>query len=160
MHRYDHRTPHTSLPLDLGLEASTRRMLLENRREARFVFEKLDNWMRVLSYSRPDLFAVRVIVHEALSNAFRHGHGGDPTKFVHVRYLVTPEEVLVEVRDEGPGFDPDAVPSPLGEDHLSRQYGRGLLLMRAYASWVSYNRAGNQVTLCRRRSDEACGEVT
>jgi signal transduction histidine kinase len=40
------------------------------------------------------------IVQESLANAFKHGGGKDQT----VRLLATPEEVLLEINDHGPGF--------------------------------------------------------
>lgn len=152
MHRYDHRKPRPHEDVDLGLDASTRRVHLQRRCESPALFEKIEDWMRVLGYPHRDLFAVQLALHEALSNAFRHGNANDPSKSVRVRYLVTAWEVLVEVADQGPGFDPASVPSPLADD-LSRLHGRGLFLMRVYSSWVSFNREGNRVTLCRLRSE-------
>ena len=86
------------------------------------------------------------------TNAFRHGNKGDSSKQVQVRYLVTTAEVLLEVDDEGGGFDPSQVPHPLVEGSVSRCPMRGLFMARAYASWMSFNPSGNRVTVCRRRS--------
>jgi serine/threonine-protein kinase RsbW len=108
--------------------------------------------MSALDYADRDIFGVRLALEEALVNALKHGHRCDPSKVARVRYQVTDERVLLEVEDEGPGFDPAAVPDPLTADGLGRPSGRGLLLMRHYLSWVRYNRRGNRVTLCRRRS--------
>ena len=50
------------------------------------------------------------IVQEALGNAVRHGAGE-----IRLRMASEPAGLLVEVRDEGPGFDPDLVdPHALG----------------------------------------------
>src|SRR5262249_42879479 len=89
---------------------------------------------------------------EVATNALRHGNKGDAGKQVRVRYLVTPAEVLLEIEDEGLGFDPSQVPHPLVEGSDSRCPMRGLFLARAYASWMSFNPSGNRVTLCRHRS--------
>jgi anti-sigma regulatory factor (Ser/Thr protein kinase) len=152
MHRYDHRNTHQRLTVDLGLETSARRLTLQHSSELWELIEKLEDWMRVLSYERDDLFAVRVILFEAVNNALRHGNGNEPGKLVHVRYLVTPTEVLVEVRDQGKGFDPSALPDPRKDENVRRLHGRGVLLMRSFATWLSFNREGNQVTLCRQRT--------
>ena len=66
--------------------------------------------------------------------------------------LAIAQEMLAEVRDQGPGFDPSRVPDPLAVENLEREGGRGLHLMRAYMSWVRYNDTGNCVTLCKRRA--------
>jgi serine/threonine-protein kinase RsbW len=72
---------------------------------------------------------------------------------VQVRCHLTPESVLVEVEDEGDGFNPESVPDPRDPENLERPSGRGLLLMRHYLTEVRYHGRGNRVTLCKRRSD-------
>jgi len=138
--------------IDLGGNPWVRRVTLGHPAELRPLSEKVDSWMRVLGYPGKDIFAVRLALGEAAINGFRHGNQGDPTKVVRVSYLVAPDEVVVEVEDEGPGFDPGLVPDPLLPENCERTSGRGLFLMRVYMSGVAFNRQGNRVTLCRRRS--------
>jgi serine/threonine-protein kinase RsbW len=71
---------------------------------------------------------------------------------VRVRYQVNAEQFLVEIEDEGPGFDPEGVADPLAPENLERPGGRGVFLMRHYMTWVSFNERGNCVTMCRRRT--------
>ena len=108
--------------------------------------------MPACGYAERDVFAVRLALGEAVVNALKHGNAGDPTKEVRVRWRVTAAEVLAEVADEGPGFDPGRVPDPTAPENLERPGGRGLLLMRHYVTHVRYNDRGNAVTLCHRRS--------
>jgi serine/threonine-protein kinase RsbW len=117
------------------------------------VFEHLEDWMRLLGYPRKDIFSVRLVLKEAVANALRHGNGNDSAKHVDVRYVVSPAEVLAEVQDQGMGFNPDDLPNPLTEENRERPCGRGVFLMRIYSTWVSFNRPGNRVTLCRRRTE-------
>jgi serine/threonine-protein kinase RsbW len=138
--------------IDLGGNPAVRRVSLGRLAEVRPLCEKLENWMRVLGYTGKDIFAVRLAFGEAVLNAFRHGNQGDPGKVVRINYLVTPSEAVVEVEDEGAGFDPSQVPDPLSGEGSSRVSGRGLFLMRVYMSGVVFNRQGNRVTLYRRRS--------
>jgi len=104
-------------------------------------------------YPEKDVFAVRLALEEALVNAIKHGNGYDPSKVVRVRFQVLTDEVLAEVEDEGPGFDPADVADPCEPENLERSCGRGLLLMRHYLTWVRYDGRGNRVTLCKLRSD-------
>jgi CheY-like chemotaxis protein/anti-sigma regulatory factor (Ser/Thr protein kinase) len=63
-------------------------------------------------------------------------------------------KVSIIVRDEGPGFDLKTLPD---EDDLSPfqdGVGRGLKLMRSFMDEVSYNAAGNEVTLVRHFAHE------
>jgi serine/threonine-protein kinase RsbW len=99
-----------------------------------------------------DLFAVKLALEEALVNAIKHGHNYDESKTACFRYEVMNDRVVMEVEDEGPGFNPDGVPDPLAEENWERSSGRGLFLMRTYLTSVDYNERGNQVTLCKHRS--------
>jgi serine/threonine-protein kinase RsbW len=152
MHQYSKDNRDLAAMADLGTNPSARREALMTLADLRPLSEKVEIWMRVLGYPGKDLFAVRLALEEAIVNAFRHGTRGAPDKAVRVRYLVTQSEVVIEVEDDGPGFDPQLVPDPLMGELSSRMSGRGLFLMRVYMSAINYNREGNRVTLCRFRS--------
>jgi serine/threonine-protein kinase RsbW len=153
MYLYGKRHHFCKRTADLALVVEAERVQVNTPAELRPLFDRLEDRMRVLGYPCKDLFAVLLAVQEATDNAFRHGNRSDPTKSFYVLFLVTAVEVLVEVQDEGRGFDPEQVPDPLAEENLDRPHGRGLFLMRAYMTWVSFNRQGNRVTLARQRSD-------
>jgi serine/threonine-protein kinase RsbW len=104
--------------------------------------------MTNLGYPPKDIFGARLALEEAICNAIKHGHQHDPTKVVEVRYCIRADHFLLEVEDQGPGFDPALVPDATVPENLERPCGRGLLLMRHYATWVRHNREGNCVTLC------------
>lgn len=149
-----HRSRHCrGNAIDLGLEEHVQEIDLHSTADLYPVLERIDDWMRVLGYPHRDIFAVTLALHEATANAFRHGNQGDPTKSVRLRYVVSDAEVVMEVEDQGRGFDPGQVPDPLAEQRVDRPGGRGLFLMRSYMTWVSFNREGNRVTLTRQRSN-------
>lgn len=104
-----------------------------------------------LGYSEEDIFALRLSLEEALTNAIRHGNGQDPQKKVKIRYRAQPEEVEIYIADEGKGFDPSLVPDPTREDKLECPSGRGIMLMRAYMDLLEYNARGNEVHLVKQR---------
>ena len=70
--------------------------------------------------------------------------------FVDVR--LSGDEVRFVIRDEGPGFDVTAIPGTSYPGTLEPQYGRGLSLMRTFMDEVTYNDAGNEVTMVKRRT--------
>jgi serine/threonine-protein kinase RsbW len=118
------------------------------------VLNVLDDFVAELEaqgYRDMEIFGARLALEEAMVNAIKHGHGGDSSKEAVLRYQVTPAQVLVEVEDQGPGFDPASVPDPCAPENLDRPGGRGLLLMRHFMSWVLYNAAGNKVSMGRHR---------
>jgi serine/threonine-protein kinase RsbW len=108
--------------------------------------------LRPLDYPERDLFGVRLALEEALINSIRHGHRNDAAKTVRMRFQATEQQMLVEIEDEGPGFDPEGVPDPLSPENLEKPGGRGVFLMRHYMTWVSFNESGNCVTMCYCRS--------
>ncbi len=95
-------------------------------------------------------FVVRAAMEEAHANAVEHGNRRDPQRCVTVDYAVAPSEVVVEVTDEGPGFDPQAVPDPTRPENVNIPSGRGIMLMRSFMSEVHYQPPGNRVRLVYR----------
>ena len=102
-------------------------------------------------------FHIPVALTEALSNAILRGNREDRAKSVRVRVHVDAHLLVVEVEDDGLGFDLEACTAdPTTADNLGREDGRGLFLMRRLMDRVEQFRAlGNVVrlTLRRRSSD-------
>jgi serine/threonine-protein kinase RsbW len=74
---------------------------------------------------------VPVALTEALSNAILRGNREDPAKHVHIHARVDAKRLVVEVKDEGIGFDLDSsTVDPTTPDNVQREDGRGLFLMR------------------------------
>jgi len=73
---------------------------------------------------------VPVALTEAVANAILRGNKEHPGKHVHVRAEVGITRLVVEVGDEGPGFDIDASLIDPEAGDLEREDGRGLFLMR------------------------------
>jgi serine/threonine-protein kinase RsbW len=106
-------------------------------------------------------FNLRVALAEALSNAMLRGNGDDCRKHVRVRAWVDDQRMVVDVVDEGAGFDLDrCTRDPTTPENVVREDGRGLFLMRQLMDRVERlpvaNRgggggAGNVVRLTLRR---------
>jgi serine/threonine-protein kinase RsbW len=117
---------------------------------ARQVEQHLITQLRQRNCPQDILFAIRLALEEALSNAIKHGNGLDPSKTVTVEFSVGPDELCIVVTDQGAGFDPSGVPDPTTDDHLEQPNGRGIMLMRAYMDQVDYNSRGNEVRMVKR----------
>lgn len=99
-------------------------------------------------YPEASRFAVRLALEECLVNAFRHGHKAlPPTTPVKFSYQVSPDQLVMEIEDQGPGFNPENVRDPTLDENLELPSGRGLLLMRAYMSSIEYLGRGNRVRM-------------
>jgi CheY-like chemotaxis protein len=79
--------------------------------------------------------------------------------FVDIR--ISPEEARFVVRDQGSGFDVSAVPDPSRSGAVEAEGGRGLSLMRTFMDEVTFNEAGNEVTMVKRRaqSDQPASQI-
>jgi len=59
-------------------------------------------------------------------------------------------KAVFTIRDEGPGFDPTALPDPTDPANLEKVTGRGILLMQAFMDQVDFNARGNEVTMVKQ----------
>jgi serine/threonine-protein kinase RsbW len=96
-----------------------------------------------------------VAVRESLVNAIKHGNLGDEGKRVAIVFVLESGRLEVSVRDEGRGFDPDAVPNPTAVENLLKVDGRGIFFMRSFMDEVSYSfpaGGGTVVTMVKRKT--------
>ena len=118
------------------------------------VQERIVGLMEQHQYSMRDIFAMRLSLEEAITNAIKHGNAGDRSKQVRVLADVGDVKMRVEVEDEGEGFEPEDVPDPTAAEYIERPCGRGLMLMRAYLNFVEYSNGGRKITMERERNSE------
>ena len=103
-------------------------------------------------YGEDAVFAVKLALEEALTNAVKHGNRNDAAKSIIVRYAVNAEKVVVVVRDEGGGFLPDEIPDCTSPDRLPLPNGRGIMLIRAYTDEVCFRDHGREIYFVKRRA--------
>lgn len=120
--------------------------------EMNCVIAKILSLMADVGFTDREQFGSRLALEEAIVNGIKHGNREDPTKKVHVRFHINSRQATLEIEDEGPGFNPDRVPSPLAPENLERPGGRGVFLMRHYMTTVDFNECGNRVTLSKIRA--------
>jgi serine/threonine-protein kinase RsbW len=101
--------------------------------------------------TRKTRFRLQVVLSEALSNAIVRGNCEDCDKWVEVRAELRPDVILLWVTDQGPGFDPSAVPEPIRPEQLDEANGRGLYLIRKLVDAVQFNEQGNSICMMLRR---------
>ena len=102
-------------------------------------------------------FEIELALQEALANAIRHGCQGDPTKFIQC--VVTYDDagdVLIVVRDPGPGFEVAGVPNPLEGTNVLKGSGRGIFLINQLMDEVRFAEGGRELHM-RKRHTAAAG---
>ena len=118
------------------------------------VQDKVMALVRSLPCAPEELEDVAIALREALANAILHGNQSDPTKRVVVACFCDCEEnggLLLVVRDEGSGFNPDEVPDPTEAEGVHSWHGRGIFLMRRFMDEVGYQDGGSEVLLRKGR---------
>lgn len=146
----------------------------------RVVRESLAGFRR---YDESGALRVAIAFEEALLNAFYHGNlevtsdlrDDEPNEFyqlaqrrcaeypyrdrkVTIDLAITSVEIRIRIADEGPGFDPAALPDPTDPENIARASGRGLLLIRTFMDEIAHNARGNEIAMMKRFGHRA-GDV-
>jgi len=98
-------------------------------------------------------FGIEMALREAVTNAMVHGNQEDESKFVEVIFNCHDNELEIEVRDQGAGFDPAEVPDPTNAENLLKSSGRGIFLMRTFMDeieWLNRPEGGTSVRMTKR----------
>jgi anti-sigma regulatory factor (Ser/Thr protein kinase) len=119
----------------------------------------LNEILKSKQWPEQEMLEVDLAVQEALANAIRHGCKNDPSKLVQccVSFDQAGELVIV-VKDPGPGFDPAAVPDPLQGANLFKGSGRGVFMINQLMDTVEFAEGGRQVEM-RKRTSSMTGEA-
>lgn len=75
----------------------------------------------------------------------RMAHPDYSNRKVEIKFLQTKQFCEWTIRDEGAGFCPEDIPSPLGEDGILRLHGRGIFICKFQFDEMEYIGTGNTV---------------
>jgi serine/threonine-protein kinase RsbW len=93
----------------------------------------LTGMSRLANFSDELLADLKLALTEACSNSVRHAYAESEGGVVHIVYDLAPDRLVIEVTDEGGGFDPEYAAS--GEEDLT-EGGLGIAIIRAIADEV------------------------
>lgn len=132
--------PSDDLPEPVELEFFAR---AEHLSDVRKLVERLSGKTKLTREQRTDFLTA---ADEAVTNAIRHGSPRGERSLIRVSCRALPDSLIVEVRDQGPGFAASpapAMPSP------ESPAGRGLPMMCALADSVEIasSAKGTSITL-------------
>ncbi|HLX60635.1 MAG TPA: ATP-binding protein [Planctomycetota bacterium] len=115
-----------------------------------------------------ELMYLKMAMEELVQNAKEWGNGFDPQKKIRMELRLTQERIELRVEDEGAGFDPSAVPDPSLDPraHIrqriasgKRMGGWGLFIARKRMDELTFNAAGNAVSIAKVLSRAATPDV-
>ncbi|WP_379129508.1 ATP-binding protein [Paenibacillus sp. sgz500958] len=81
-------------------------------------------------------FDVKLILVEAVMNAYYHGNLSDRSKPISIRYSRYGSHLQLQVEDCGEGLGDKKIPSEVNDDDLLQETGRGLFLIRCFSDRV------------------------
>ena len=103
------------------------------------VEEFVNYFAKDLGLNDDQLSVLLLAVTEATTNAIIHANNCDASKLVSIRAHIEDSKLIVNVKDEGKGFDPSKIPDPTEPENLLKDSGRGVYLMKVYMDDVKYN---------------------
>jgi serine/threonine-protein kinase RsbW len=101
--------------------------------------EFVNYFAKDLGIDEDKLTGLMLAVTEATTNAIMHANKCDLNKKVKIDVNIEKGHMVVKVKDEGEGFNPDEIPDPTSPENLLKDSGRGLYLMRVYMDELKYN---------------------
>jgi serine/threonine-protein kinase RsbW len=103
---------------------------------------KVDNFvekrLKKLGLNKDQLADIAISVTEVVNNAIVHGNKKDPRKKVVLRLITDKSPIVIEIEDEGKGFDLDSLPCPITEENLLKEVGRGIFILRSLMDKVDF----------------------
>ena len=102
-------------------------------------------------FDQDQVMQISMAVREAAVNAVLHGNAYDPGKKVNLEFERTGSDLVITIRDQGKGLDPDKIPDPLAPENLLKTSGRGIFLIRSFMDEVQIHpsQTGTEIKLVK-----------
>lgn len=94
--------------------------------------------LKKLGLDKDALADCAICLSELVINAVCHGNRNDLNKKVTIKLLPQPDRIILQVIDQGCGFDPTSLKDPIDEDCLLKQAGRGIFIVRNLADELKF----------------------
>lgn len=138
-----------------SLSLRYRATVSSNREAIGRVTDELLKVAEQIGCDEEEITDLSIALREALANAIIHGNESNPGKRVLVRcYSHETLGLLVAIRDEGKGFDPDELPDPTSAERIHLHHGRGVYMMRELMDQVLHRKGGREIVLFKKTSKD------
>ncbi len=105
---------------------------LDNNRE---IIDKIITDLDISNY----YFDIKLILTEALTNAFKHGNNSNINKPIHLRYNFNGKSIEFQIEDSGTGFGNVMISDKISDKNILSDNGRGLFLINCIADKIKFN---------------------
>ncbi len=114
------------------------------------VDEFIEGRLKKFGLEKAAIADIAISVTEIVINSIVHGNDNDISKTVTVQLMREDSELEITVTDQGSGFNPDEIESPIEEKNLLKEVGRGIFITRSLMDSVdieTLSGGGTRVTL-------------
>lgn len=104
------------------------------------IFYGIDSYMEIIEQIIKDLclngdaFDIRLILTEALTNAFKHGNNSDKSKPIKLTYYYDGNKVRFQIADCGLDGGNIVIPDEISDEEILNESGKGLFLIKALSN--------------------------
>jgi serine/threonine-protein kinase RsbW len=111
--------------------------------------KEIEKFLKEHSVSESEIFDIRLCAEEAIKNAIIHGNKEKKNLFVNISYGFDDGKFIMEVEDEGEGFNPGELPDPTEKENILKSGGRGVFLIYKLMDKVEYKGRGNKAFMVK-----------
>jgi serine/threonine-protein kinase RsbW len=91
-----------------------------------------------MQFNEDEKDSLAIAVTEAVNNAIIHGNKQDKNKKVFVEFVFEGKKIIVKVKDQGKGFNPNKLSDPIAPENLLKESGRGIFILKALMDEVKF----------------------
>lgn len=102
-----------------------------------------------LSLNQDLLFNIKLSLHESIINAIKHGNKLDPNLKVKVEIVTAADQIMLQVTDQGKGFDFEKIPNPITPENLVKLSGRGIFMIQNAMDKVEFADQGRTIQMIK-----------
>jgi serine/threonine-protein kinase RsbW len=130
------------------LVTENQKIRIASKSENIFLVEKMiEDVCELFNISEDYYGNILVALTEAVNNAIHHGNKTNPNKNIDISFKALPTHISFVVKDEGDGFNYNALPDPTNPENIEKPNGRGVFLMINLADKVTFEDNGSKVVL-------------
>ncbi len=96
-----------------------------------------------LQFDESAIDDLSISITELFNNAIHHGNKNDISKDVVITYMQDPSFLVISIKDQGSGFEPEALRDPLAPENLLAENGRGIYLVKNLVDDVKFRISEN-----------------
>jgi serine/threonine-protein kinase RsbW len=117
---------------------------IENLRKVEKLVDEISAEYQISS----DIYGnILIAALEGANNAILHGNKLDENKIVTIQVIKEENKLVIQIEDEGNGFDYMNIPDPTAPENIENVNGRGIFLMEKLSDKIEFSRNGARVEL-------------